>query len=422
MKELLITLNEWWETGTISKEKAKEYKRKIFNEIKETFFNYKQILVLVGLRRVGKTTIIYQLIEEILKKRIDPKKILYFTFDEMIKEPMEIFEEYSKITKVDWRKEKIFVFFDEIHKLKNWSSKIKILYDNLPNLKICVSGSASVMVESEAIKNLAGRFFSFEVRPLTLQEFAELYFKKKIDNFELYESKLKMVFDEYIRKPFPELIEWKDQSKVNAYIRELVIEKVLKSDIPSIFKNVNVNLLSTLIEIFMKDVGTVVDITSLSKDLGVHKLTLARHLEFLEFSKLIKIVKNFRPSIRAESRKLRKIYPYHISLSFCFYPELSKGQIFECLVLSAIDTNRYWRENGKEVDFLKTNEKIIPIEVKDKERIKKSELKNLVWFMEKYNVKKGVLAYTGREDLLKIGNKTILFYPILKILFDFKIS
>jgi predicted AAA+ superfamily ATPase len=339
----------------------------------------------------------------------------------MVKEPMEIFEEYSKITKVDWRKEKIFVFFDEIHKLKNWSSKVKILYDNLPNLKICVSGSASVMIESEAIKNLAGRFFSFEIPPLTLQEFAELYFKKKIDNFELYESRLKIIFDEYIRKPFPEIIEWKDQSKVNAYIRELVIEKVLKSDIPSIFKNVNTNLLSNLTEIFMKDVGTVLDITSLSKDLGVHKLTLAKHLEFLEFSKLIKIVKNFRPSVRAESRKLRKIYPSHISLSFCFYPELSKGQIFECLVLSAINPNKYWRENGKEIDFLKINKEIMPIEVKEKDKIRKSDLKNLIWFMEKYKIKKGFVIYNGREEILKINNKTIFFYPISKILFDFKI-
>jgi predicted AAA+ superfamily ATPase len=83
-----------------------------------------------------------------------------------------------------------------------------------------------------------------------------------------------------------------------------------------------------------------------------------KHLEFLEFSKLIKVVKNFRPSIRAESRKLRKIYPSHISLFFCFYPELSKGQVFECLVLSAVNPDKYWRGNGKEIDFLKVNKEI----------------------------------------------------------------
>ena len=365
MKELLIILNEWWETHTISEEKAKKYRRKIFKNIKDTFFSYKQILVLTGLRRVGKTTIFYQLIQELLKRGVNPKNILYFTFDEMVENPINVLKEYSRITKIDWRREKIFIFFDEIHKLENWSSKIKILYDNLPNLKICISGSASIMVESEAIKNLAGRYFLFEIKPLTLQEFGELYFERKIDNYELFEDKLKMIFEDYIRKPFPEIVKWKDRIKINQYIRELVVEKIVKSDIPQIFKNINISLLSTLTEIFMKDVGTILDITSLSKDLGIHKLTLIKHLKILEFGKIIKTVKNFRPSIRSESRKLKKIYPTNISLSLCFYPNLSKGQIYENLVLTALNLDKYWRKNRREIDFLKINKEITPIEVKD---------------------------------------------------------
>ncbi|MDI6826254.1 MAG: ATP-binding protein [Candidatus Aenigmarchaeota archaeon] len=421
MREILTISNEWWETDTISKEKAKDYKRKIFTKIKETFLNYRQILVLTGLRRVGKTTVIYQLIEELLNRGIDPKNILYFSFDELVEDPLKILEEYSKITKVDWRKEKVFAFFDEIHKLKDWSSKIKILYDTLSNLKICVSGSASVMIESEAIKNLAGRFFSSEIQILTLQEFAELYFERKIDNFELYEQKLKMIFDDYIKKPFPEIVKWEDRSKINEYIKELVIEKIEKSDIPKIFGNVNISLLSTLTEIFMKDVGMTLNITSLAKDLGVHKLTLLKHIRFLEFGKLIRTVKNFRPSIRAESRKLKKIYPSNISLSYCFYPELSKRQILENLVISALNLDKYWKKNGREIDFLKIDKKIIPIEVKEKERIDRGDLKNLVWFMKKYGVEDGIIVYDGREDVITIKGKTIILRPILRVLFDFSI-
>jgi predicted AAA+ superfamily ATPase len=416
MREMLITLNEWWESKTISKAKAKDYRRKIFDRIKETFLNYRQILILTGLRRVGKTTIIYQLIEELLKN-INPNNILYFSFDETIEDPFKILEEYSKITKVDWKKEKIFVFFDEIHKLANWSSKVKILYDNLPNLKICALGSASITVESEAIKNLAGRFFSFEIQPLRLQEFAELYFEKRIDNFELYEDKLKMVFEDYIRKPFPEIVKWSDKGKINEYVKEIVIEKIVKSDIPKIFENVNLSLLSTLTENFMKDVGMVLNITALSKDFGVHKLTLLNHIKFLQFGKLIRIVKNFRPSIRTESRKLQKVYPSNIALSFCFYPELSNGQILENLVVSALNLDKYWRKNGKEIDFLKINKEIVPIEVEGKERLDRSDLKNLIWFMKKYNLSKGTVIYQGKEDAIKVDGKTINLQPILKILY-----
>ncbi|MGB9895952.1 MAG: ATP-binding protein [Thermoproteota archaeon] len=422
MEDVLLLLNEWWRTATISKEKAKQYRRKIFGEIKKTYFQYKQVVVLTGLRRVGKSTILYQLIEELLKSGVDPKHVLYFSFDEVIEDPIKVLEEYARITKVNWKEEKVFLFFDEIHKLKNWSSKLKLLYDSLPNLKICVSGSASITVEREVAKDLAGRYFSFDVQPLTLQEFAELYFERRIDNFELYQDKLRMILKDYIRKPFPEIVKWDDISKVNEYIRTLVIEKVVKVDIPGLFGNVNVSLLSTLVEMFMKDVGMIVNVTSLARDLGVHKLTLTNHIKLLEYGKMIRVVKNYRPSIRAESRKLMKVYPYNIALSFCFYPRLTGGQILEGLVASALNANKYWRENGREVDFLKVNKSIIPIEVKEKERVNLDDLRKLIWFMDKYKLNHGILVYQGKEEAFKTGDKEIKLYPLLKLLFNFSLE
>lgn len=417
--EILPILNEWWESGKISKDKARKYKRKIFKPIKETFFKYRQILILNGLRRVGKTTIIYQLIEELLKRRTNPKSIVYFSFDEMAEDPVKILEEYSKITRVEWRKEKIFVFFDEIQKMKDWTSRVKILYDNFPNLKICISGSASLMIEREAINDFAGRYFSEYIPPLSLQEFAELLFGKPIDNFRLYELELKRIFEDYIRRPFPEIVKWEDKTKVNQYIKELVIEKIARSDIPETFKSVNISLLSALIEIFMKDAGMILDVTSLSRELGVHKLTLSEHINFLEFGNLVTIVKNFRPSIRAESRKLKKIYPFNIALSFCFYPKLAEGKLFESLVCSALNLKRYWRAGGKEIDFLKMNGKILPIEVKEKDNIKKSDIHTLLYFMKKYKLDRGVVVYSGKEDVLRIDGKEIILFPVHKLLFNF---
>lgn len=421
MESLLRLMNEWWETGSISSEKARKYRRKVFSEVGKTYFQYNQIIILTGLRRVGKTTIIHQLIEGLLKKGHDPKSILYFSFDEMVEDPVKVLEEYARITKVDWRSKKVFLFLDEVHKLRNWSSKIKILYDSLPNLKICVSGSASITVETEAIRNLAGRFFTLEIQPLTLQEFAEIYFEREMDDFELYEDRLKTIFEDYIRKPFPEIVKWNDLRRVNEYIRTLVIEKVMKSDIPELFKNVNVSLLSTLTETFMKNVGMILNITSISRELGVHKLTLVKHIKFLEYSKLIRIVKNYRPSIRAESRKLVKVYPYNIALSFCFYPELSSSQVSEGLIASALNLTRYWRKNRREVDFLKTNREITPIEVKEKSEVNLNELKNLLWFMEKHKANRGIIVYKGRENTIEVKNKKIILYPLPKLLFNFAI-
>jgi len=420
MEELIIQ-NEWWETKTISKEKAKPYKRKIFKKVKDTFLKYKQILILTGLRRVGKTTIIYQLIDDLLKNGTNPYQILYFSFDKTIKEPIEIFKAYEKITKINWKKEKVYVFFDEIQKLENWTSKIKLLYDNLPNAKFCLSGSASLTIEKKAIEDLAGRYFEIEIKFLTLQEFAELYYNSEIDNFELYRSKLEAIFDDYVRKPFPEIVKWQDKEKINTYLKELIIERIIKSDMMDVFKKVNISLLANLTEIFIKNIGGILNIENLSKDLHAHKLTIAEHIYYLKFGKLIRIIKNYRPSIRAESRKLAKIYLAHPCFVFSYYLEPEKGKIAENLVASALDLDKYFRLGNKEIDFLKIDKELLPIEIKAKQDLNKEDLKPLLWFLEKYNLKKGVVIYQGEETKKVFDKKKILFIPLQKVLFNFEL-
>jgi hypothetical protein len=420
MEELIIQ-NEWWETKAISEQKAKPYKRKIFKKIKDTFLKYKQILILTGLRRVGKTTIIYQLIDELLKQGTNPHHILYFSFDKAIKEPIEIFEAYEKVTKINWKKENIYVFFDEIQKLEGWSSKIKLLYDSLPNIKWCLSGSSSLTIEKKAIEDLAGRYFGIEIKFLTLQEFAELYYNTEINNFELYRSKLEAVFDDYVRKPFPEIVKWDDKEKINTYLKELIIERIIKSDIIDVFKKVNINLLTSLTEIFVKNIGGILNIENLSKDFHVHKLTVAEHIYYLKFGKLIRIIKNYRPSIRAESRKLAKIYLEHPCFAFSYYLEPEKGKIAENLIASAMELDKYFRAGNKEIDFLKVDKELLPIEIKAKEELDKEDLKNLLWFLEKYGLKKGVVIYLGEEAQRTFDNKKILLIPLQKVLFNFEL-
>ncbi|MEM2865783.1 MAG: AAA family ATPase [Candidatus Hadarchaeales archaeon] len=95
-------------------------------------------------------------------------------------------DEYQRITGVGWKKEKIYAFLDESHKLEGWGSKLKLLYDAFPNIKFFASGSSSVELEREAYSNLVGRHFLLKVDPLSLKEFFELKSGKKVDDFEVW--------------------------------------------------------------------------------------------------------------------------------------------------------------------------------------------------------------------------------------------
>jgi predicted AAA+ superfamily ATPase len=270
-----------------------------------------------------------------------------------------------------------------------------------------ISGSASLQLEKEAMYNLAGRYFIKEIPPLSLKEFFELKYKTKISNYQLYKNDLKRELEEWFKKPFPEIVSFKEERRIYEYTKESIISKILKIDLPDIFDNINTKLLEILLNIFYSEPGMILNIDSLSKDLKVHKKTLEQHIFLLEFSKLIRIVKNYRVSILAESRKLRKVYPYHISLVFPFsIPEKSK--ILETVVAFKIDAKYYWREGKKEIDFIVKDKEILPIEVKAKANLRKDDFDNLNYFIKKFKnkVSKGIIVYEGetKKDKLTVIN------------------
>ncbi len=409
-------LNPWWEDNRVSEELAKQYKRSFFDKI-HGFKGYKQIVILTGLRRVGKTTLIYQTIKELLNET-DSKRIFYFSFDKEVDDLVELFENYKDLTGIDYKKEKIFVFFDEITKFKNWTSELKLLYDSCPNIKFYVSSSSSINLEEEAIKNLAGRYFLIKMLPLNFKEFLELKGKEKmIGNYKLYSKEIKKEFYSYLLRSFPEIINWDDELIIKDYLKTTIIDKIIKSDIPERFDNINKELLYNLIELFYKEPGFYLDYDNLSKNLRISKSTLYTHIFYLEFCYLIRIVRNFRPNTLSTSRKMQRVYPYWWNLAYCFGENNDK--ILESFVLSTIDGKYYWRNLDKEIDFLKIEgKKILPIEVKNRERVEERELNTLKLFMEKYKLKKAFLLYLGDEKVREFDGNEIKFIPFWKWLLD----
>ncbi len=408
-------LNPWWEDGSVNEDLAKPYKRDFFNKMQE-LKKYRQVVILSGLRRVGKTTLLYQTIKELLSKiksknksNMDCKKVFYFSFDKEIDDLVELFESYKELTGIDYKKEKISVFFDEITKFKKWASELKLIYDSSPNIKFYISSSSSINLEEDAIKNLAGRYFLININPLSFKEFLELSNKEKIINSPLlYSKEIKKEFFSYLLRSFPETINWNNELIIKDYLRTTVIDKIIKSDLPERFDNINKELLYTIINLFYQEPGFYLDYDNLSKNLKISKSTLYTHIFYLEFCYLIRIVKNFRPSTLSTSRKLQRVYPYWWNLAYCYGENNDK--ILESFVLSIIDGKYYWRDLDKEIDFLKIERKnILPIEVKNKEKIFGRDLNTLKLFMNKYKIKKALLLYLGKSEIKSYNKCKIEF-------------
>ena len=374
------------------------------------------IIAFTGLRRIGKTTLMLKIVEDGIKKGIDAKNIVYFSFDEFKgAEIRKIVAEYEGLMERDFKKGKYMLLLDEIQKLDNWENQLKGVYDTFgKNIKIIVSGSESLFIKRKSKETLAGRIFDFKVEPLSFREF--LLFKgADFKPIGLYEKELERLLDRYaLTLGFPELVNIDDKEIIKKYIKESIVEKVIFRDIQNLFKIKDVSVIESLLNIFLEEPGQLVDISELSRELGISRQTISSYLTYLEDSFLIKKLYNYSKNRRKVERKLKKYYPAIISADLLFKDdELSKSRVFEWLVIMQLKAEFFWRDPYKnEVDAVLLEKKTLPVEIK----YGKIDTQGISAFMRKFNVNEGVVITKNKEGKHHANGRQILLIPAFKFL------
>ena len=411
IRENLVESNRWWKNSF-----RVEYKeREVYKEILK-YFKLPQIIAFTGLRRVGKTTLMYKIVQDHISKGFNPQNILYFSFDEFRDTDIrEILNEYEKIVEKNIQKENYLILLDEIQKLVNWEEKLKRIYDlHSKNIKIIITGSESLFIKKKSKETLAGRIFEFKIETLSFKEF--LRFKgEKFQNIKLYEKEIQRLYEEYnISQGFPELVDIKDKEIIKKYIKESIIEKVIYRDIANLFNIKDISILESLLNIFMENPGQIIELSELGKELQISRQTLSNYIRYLEESYLIRKLYNYSKNQRKVERKLKKYYPTIISPNLIFKEDkYSKSKSFEAILVNQLKAEYFYRDPYKnEVDVILDDDKLIPIEIK----YGKIETKSLLSFMKKFNVKEGVILSYDQEKRVKHENKIIKVIPAFKFL------
>lgn len=417
IKKLIISYNPWWENNFSLNYKERE----IYNTEIKKVINTPQIIALTGIRRVGKTTIIYKIINDYISQKIDPKSIFYFSLDSTKNiDLMELIEEYELITKKSIKKDKLIFCFDEIQKLEDWENKLKTIYDIQKlkeNIKIYISGSESLFIKKKSKESLAGRIFDFKVSQLSFKEYLDF---KGIDysNLLLQESTLIKSFDNYIlTQGFPELINTnKDIEVMKAYTGD-ILEKVMYADIIKQYNIRDIPTLESIIKIISKEPGQILDLVSLSNELKVSRQTISTYIQYLIDSFLIKKIYNYSKNTRKSEKKLKKYYPAIISNSVLFSNDtLLRSKVFENLVINQTDVDFFWRDDYKnEVDAVFVGKNTIPLEIK----YGKVDIKGIIRFLKAHKLKEGyIISYKEERDIKEKGKPTIHVIPAWKFLLN----
>lgn len=402
-------INPWWKGGKIDKEIAEMERRSLFNELLKYIKN-RQIIAITGLRQVGKTVLLHHIIDHLLRG-IEKEKILYYNFDLLAEKSVEeILLQYKDMLGIDFKKNNIFIFLDEIQKHKNWENELKILYDNFRNIKFFISGSSSLVIEKKTKESLAGRAYSFELKPLSFKEYLKLkkleYYEK---NLKLYEKEIADNINNYIKTGgFPGIINEKDETKIKKYIKELVVDRIAYIDIPKVFEVDEPELLIKLLSIVSSRPGMLFDYDSVASDMKRNRKTISNYIFYLEKAFLIKKVYNFSKNLITSEKKLKKIYPSTTALAFLYNADL--GSSIEATVLQNKEFKFFYRKNGKEIDFV--NE--MPTEVKYQSTITKQDSRSAKSFMSSFKFSKCIIITKDIEKKEKINGKEMRFIPLWK--------
>ncbi len=322
---LLFSYNPWWQSGIIQQEFNKPMKRFAYFEAMNTLDRHdiRRSVILCGARRTGKTTIMYQAISELLDRGVMPKNIIFLSFDHpllklcSIDRVIEIYR--SNITS----EEEIYCFFDEIQYASDWNVWLKILYDTNPRMRIMATGSASPILTDKISESGLGRLKMIHVPTLSFYEYCELmnikvpdlpadlkptqmYLRPIQEQTEIFNklSSLQVPFIRYLQVGgFPELALSSDDLYAQRILREDIVDKALKRDLPSIYGIRNIGDIEKIFLYLCYASSNIINIQTISKELdGVSRATIEKYISYLESANLIYI----SPLVNVGTKQLLK--------------------------------------------------------------------------------------------------------------------
>ncbi|OIO51017.1 MAG: hypothetical protein AUJ11_02245 [Parcubacteria group bacterium CG1_02_44_65] len=247
-------------------------------------------LIIYGPRRIGKTTLLNNYLNKIRYK------YLLDTGDNV--ETRQIFglPDFEKI--IDYAAKYELIAIDEAQLIPNIGSGLKILVDQVPNIKVIATGSSSFDLANQVGEPLTGRKITINLYPLLQSELLTIFNK--------YELK-KNLSDFLIFGSYPEVITAKTRTEKIAIIKEIVTSYLLK-DILSFERIKSSKVLLDLIKLLAFQIGSEVSFNELATQLSVNARTVTRYIDLLEKSFIIVNLGSFSRNLRKEVTRKNKYY------------------------------------------------------------------------------------------------------------------
>jgi len=392
MKEIIKRWNPWWLYGRVPESKTRILRPETLGNITK-LLDIKEIICITGVRRGGKSTVLYQLIDHLIENGIAPTNILYFNLDEPFEDKSisildRIFENYIEIKNPAGKK---YIFLDEIHNIENWEKWLKKYYDLYDtDIKFVITGSNSSMLSDKLPTLLTGRIISKTVYPLSFREYLG-FVGFELKDTDVQRSEVVHHFLNYLNNGgFPEVV-LGDDADINHMRLYEYFDSILLRDIVVSKKIRESSKMIELANYSLTNISSLLSYMKISKAIGLSVSSVKEYLLYLEQAYLIYQLNFFSYSIKTSLaiQKPRKIYCIDNGLrnaaSFKFSSDegrLAENSTF--IELKRRDLDIYYWKGRREVDFVVRNRDntLTGINVTYTDVIDEREIKALLEFKE----------------------------------------
>ena len=392
--------------------------------------NTNKIITLIGVRRSGKSSILYETINR-LTKNVSKDNIVYINFEDegldlTTKELDEIIESYRELYPNKDLK-RCYFFFDEIQNVNGWERFVRRLYDTISK-HIFITGSNSKLLSSEIATSLRGRTLTFEVFPLSFREYLnfldieqDLYSSKAV-------AKIKNAQNAFLQDgAFPEILFLDKQYHIQ--LLQEYFNVLLYQDLVERYSISNTTALKYFLKRLLASSTKQISINKIynelkSNGIKIGKNTLYDFLDYAQNIYLSLILHRYDNTLVNKELGEKKVFSIDVGLNnaieFCFSKNL--GKALENVVFLELRREFkdifYYRDNSSECDFLiQKNGELKAYQVTyemSSEDTKKREIKGLINACKKFNLKNGTIITYDTLDSIVIDDININIVPFYR--------
>lgn len=413
METVYYALNPWWEEKDFDAGVPRpEYLARLPELLKR-----RQIEVIIGSRRVGKTTLLKQFIKQLILNGTPPKDLFYIALDNPALSAVPVSEHLKNMRKMFMheRERKLFFFLDEVHESPDWEAELKSIYD-MENIKIFCSGSTYSLITQQGSR-LTGRQVVSTIFPLSFNEFI-LFQGGQPSLSEDY--KYERLLEKYLNTGgYPEHV-------LNPSVEYLsnLLDDILARDLIRLYPIKKAFALKDLLKLISASVGSRVSHNKLSKTLGLAVDTVKEYVNYLESAFLLGRLEKWTTSFTERVYAQKKLYLWDTGIKTLLTGPGDEGYKAENLVFMELKKRKidcgYFAESEKEVDFVTGNMKEpVPIEVKFLSSLDWTERRysGLKLFLRRYsNTRECLLITKNVETEMNVNKTRIKAIPLWRFL------